>query len=418
MANIPLELQLHIIESIYQMSQWKAVDYTSLRACALVCSAWTPTAQRLLFRRVPSPAIPFDRDRLDTIPLLIRTLRAKPQLSANVRSIYGTLWSTLPDVTDSDMAAQVALLELCTDVEGISLVDPVVSTALPPALEARLRAIALHPTSLRVQAGDPVFVGRLARMWPSLCALDLGTTTHDFDAAEVEEEEEDGAHHGANVWLPPPRINPTGLRDVQLRYPAWHDPWCLHLRTSGLLHGIRTLRIQGSFPPQDVLDRVAQLDSLVFSQLPQEDIVLPQRLQQVGYHPRFTVWEQEVDTFFVIAALRVLENLQLVTAARVASSAQLEALEEVCRDRGVEFEVYHDPQQLPAPPTFAKFSRLQPVQSGQASSPPSKRVLARIPMADSCSSSPVQVATLGARPKEGVWRAAGVDSLNPRTRTS
>ncbi|KAI0041762.1 hypothetical protein FA95DRAFT_653484 [Auriscalpium vulgare] len=69
-----------VIEWVYRSSQHAIIDYHTLLVCALVCRAWTPIAQRLLFRRIPEYYFP-----TSNITLLPRTLRASPHLASHVR---------------------------------------------------------------------------------------------------------------------------------------------------------------------------------------------------------------------------------------------------------------------------------------------------------------------------------------------
>ncbi|KAI0043696.1 hypothetical protein FA95DRAFT_1609143, partial [Auriscalpium vulgare] len=121
MATYPLEIHIAVIEWVYRSSQHAAIDYPTLRACALVCRAWTFFAQRLLFRRVPVPKTKLMK--LDSIIMarFVGTLRTAPHLAAHVRSFIFELANSHPGpgVSDDTMEA----LALCTNIEGI-VIDP------------------------------------------------------------------------------------------------------------------------------------------------------------------------------------------------------------------------------------------------------------------------------------------------------
>ncbi|KAI0038196.1 hypothetical protein FA95DRAFT_1613564 [Auriscalpium vulgare] len=359
MAKLPLEVEIAIIECVYRLSQAEAVDYATLCACALVCRAWTPIAQRLLFRRVPSADPDFDgRDKL---PLLMRTLRTSPHLAAAVRSIFLSVF--LANAT-SDISADVELLELCPHIQNVRVQDLLDGYAMFSALEARLRAIQLRPVALRVW-GEFSFVALFLRAWPNIRVLDLvGATPSDIPDA-LPSISASGSLQALSIndmawslsindmaWSLVPNNDFNAVRDLELIRPAWHEAeWIEQLHRSNLLRGIHTLRIMGSFPPQDVLERIARLESLVFDQLPEEDVVFPRSLRHAGYHPRETSSGSEgvKVASYVVAGLRALPDLKLVTATRFAQPAQLAALEEVCRDRGVEFQTYRTPHHFPNP---------------------------------------------------------------------
>ncbi|KAI0039417.1 hypothetical protein FA95DRAFT_1612586 [Auriscalpium vulgare] len=190
------------------------------------------------------------------------------------------------DEVTSKFSDDVALLELCPQVQGIRIVDNMLIHAMYPALEARLRAIRLHPLCL-CPSGQPDFLALLLRTWPNLCALDLG----DWVADASQPISVNGALQVLRVFNPKtsarllsPGNDFTGLRDLELVSPFWRDAGWQHLHVSGLLPRLHTLRVIGFFPSQEVLKNLEHLESLVFTEPPQEDIVLPPTLRHVGNH--------------------------------------------------------------------------------------------------------------------------------------
>ncbi|KAI0039313.1 hypothetical protein FA95DRAFT_1035792 [Auriscalpium vulgare] len=78
MSQLPFDLHVLFIEWVYRHSQADMTDYATLAACALVCRAWTPVAQRLLYRRLPGKFF-VGKERL------IDTIRRNPALGTHVR---------------------------------------------------------------------------------------------------------------------------------------------------------------------------------------------------------------------------------------------------------------------------------------------------------------------------------------------
>ncbi|KAI0041761.1 hypothetical protein FA95DRAFT_653370 [Auriscalpium vulgare] len=170
MATVPLDIQVIILEWVYQSSQHDAIDYATLRACALVCRAWRLFAQRLLVRRVPYPSL-YNLDYGSTsrnspfkFAPLLRTLRAAPHLAAHVRS---TVVNTPLNAELTDTI--IAVLELCANMAGIII------GALPTnaSFIARLHTIPVRPVFLCV-VGSSTLANRILDIWPSVRFLDVG----------------------------------------------------------------------------------------------------------------------------------------------------------------------------------------------------------------------------------------------------
>ncbi|KAI0043003.1 hypothetical protein FA95DRAFT_1575375 [Auriscalpium vulgare] len=138
------------------------------------------------------------------------------------------------------------------------------------------------------------------------------------------------------------------LCDLTLTPLAWAaGTWCTRFRNAGVFPQLRTLRLEGEFPAQAILDQLSQLKSLpVVWQLPASRVSLPRSLRHFGHHPRILgiirVWPTE----FVVRALRVLEDLRLVMVTQRALHV---TLEEMCRDNHVDFATYRIPHYFPEP---------------------------------------------------------------------
>ncbi|KAI0041636.1 hypothetical protein FA95DRAFT_673833 [Auriscalpium vulgare] len=127
--------------------------------------------QRLLFRRAPHPHLQFP-DRNDNgsraIPLL-RTLRSSPHLIAHIRFIhivFSSYFRNIMERTTPEALANVALLELCPHVEGISLFIPNDFYTV----DWRLWDIPLSPVFLQVSA-EYELINEVTELWPSVRTL-------------------------------------------------------------------------------------------------------------------------------------------------------------------------------------------------------------------------------------------------------
>ncbi|KAI0042182.1 hypothetical protein FA95DRAFT_610973 [Auriscalpium vulgare] len=337
MAFFPLELQVTVVEWVYRHSQSQSdIDYITLRACALVCRAWRPIAQRLLFRRVPRQMWHMDESRF-YVSMLIDILRTRPHLAAHVRSIY-----LAPDPVD------IALLELCPHVAGIT-VDIVEDNEL-----SRMRSLAIpQDWTQHVQYFNVIdFTDGIAsiwKMWPGLRAIDIGVFMSPDTLIRVPSGVTALCFPSQVMsWIDSPHDSLSALRDLELYEPKFPD-----LCASGLLPQLRTLVLHGPLPRTEVLEQLQQLESLVFNDLPVHDISLPRALRHVGYHYEpnsYYAAPSQKDVSFFVAALRVLDDIELVTVTRLNLLAKTQlALREACREMDVEFLTYETPLHFARP---------------------------------------------------------------------
>ncbi|KAI0046766.1 hypothetical protein FA95DRAFT_1340343 [Auriscalpium vulgare] len=333
-TELPLDIHILIIEWVFRLSQHMLIDHTTLRACALVCRAWTPAAQRLLFRRIRCTSL---HDSQCNIQLLVSTLGIRPHLAAHVRCIYLT-WPTYPrEYVD----VCIRLLELCRHVEGVSFLRWGASnfTTSSTELDARLHAIQLKPVVLDVDGIlDHTVSSSIARMCPGPRVLVL-TANHDYPLPPTLEALEilgDRAHGCLSHSHPLP-----ALRYLCLMSPSWPGPLDRHLISTGILPHLQSLHIRGIFPPPEILDQLAQLRTLVVSALSRKHVDLPRSLRYFGYH----AWGVPPDarSELVVGMLRALPGLQLVTVTRDVERHVRIALERMCHDIGVDFGIYETP---------------------------------------------------------------------------
>ncbi|KAI0052430.1 hypothetical protein FA95DRAFT_1592704, partial [Auriscalpium vulgare] len=337
-VQTPVEVHHIIVEWVYRSSQHDAVDYATLRACALVCRGWTPLAQRLLVRRVPRNMRNSRRD----LPLLHRTLRSNPHLAAHVRCVSLVVNAALH-------FDGLALLEICPGIEAIIFFGEIIDK-VDTVLEARLRALPLRPVHLTL-FGQNTVVNRIVNLWPSVRTLEL-SVWHDWPSnSELRIPQSVHAlmlYSGQKQCFLSPEADLPMFRDLDMRFPLWQNSrWCKQLLASGMLPRIHKLTIAGDFPPPNILEQLDQLEALIFNTLPTQDVSLPTKLRHIGYHFEIRGQRQAHEVAFLRIALGTLEDWQLVTCARYSSAAQLAALEEACRGRGAEFKTYEDPRCIP-----------------------------------------------------------------------
>ncbi|KAI0038241.1 hypothetical protein FA95DRAFT_1277381 [Auriscalpium vulgare] len=337
MAIVPPEIQAFVVEWVYRLSQHRLkIDYNTILACALVCRAWRPIAQRLLFRRV-TPGVRVKR--------LLRTLRACPHLAAHVRSLHLTL-------TQAD-AVDATLLEVCPNVAGLHME---VGAQYTQFTDMRQLAIPQHITSVTL-SGSPYDVDAVLQLWPGLPALEIDDVLVYEDAPDdpplvrIPSAVSSLSLHPYVITqiLATDRDLPA-LHDLEFNEPHWSSTeWPPILRASGLLPKLRTLVLTGPLPPNDILEQLEQLDSLVINALPDGAVSLPKSLRHIGYHHHIDVWTYSPnDASFLLAALRALRRLELVTVTRKKLPVEtLAEIGDVCRELDVELVTFETPEHFP-----------------------------------------------------------------------
>ncbi|KAI0044665.1 hypothetical protein FA95DRAFT_228454 [Auriscalpium vulgare] len=335
MPAVPLDVQLMVITLVYRESQHSTVDYQTLRACSLVCRAWTQPAQRLLFRRIPN--IFYDNaTRLPHIHRLLRALRTSPHLASYVCSVK--LFMVFQSDAQKD-SPSIALLSLCTNVQSVFLYCGVRLGWV--ALERHLRAFPVHPVALKI-IGESSFVKNIIPLWPALRVLDVHL--HDEPnrgvisvPRTVRSLSVSRDCSRAIIWY-----NHMQLSELTLKPPYWsgHEAWLPPLLLSGVLRQLRSLTIEGGVPPQEFLDQLTQLQSLVVTSLPDREVSLPQSIRHIGYHCTVDGGGGSIRQMGDFPGkVRTLENLQLVTVTPHVPEKVRTALAETCGVRGVEFIV-------------------------------------------------------------------------------
>ncbi|KAI0051936.1 hypothetical protein FA95DRAFT_1602180 [Auriscalpium vulgare] len=339
-TELPLDVQILIIEWLFRSSQHALIDYATLRACAIVCRAWTPVAQRLLFRRLRCLGL---QDPQSRIRLLVDTLRTRLHLAAHVRYIE-VAWPSYPrDFGD----VCLHLLELCRQVEAISFwLSNHNNKPLSADLDAHLRAIQLRPMVLEMIGLDDTVCRTIVNIFPGARVLVFNVRQR-YDGpyecllpstVEALEIPADSLRQCLSLSEPLP-----ALRHLSLLLPDWSDKaLCEHLNYPGLLQQLQSLQIKGNFPPEEILKPLVQLRTLIVEELPRKPVTLPPSLRHIGYH---AWWNAAPGALAELAVdpLRALPELQLVTVTRAVKPHVRLALEEMCRENGVHLGTYEMP---------------------------------------------------------------------------
>ncbi|KAI0043704.1 hypothetical protein FA95DRAFT_1609151 [Auriscalpium vulgare] len=348
MATTPLDIHMVVIEWVYQSSQHAAIDYPTLRACALVCRAWTPVAQRLLFRRVPIPKRQLPTIHSTIVALFVRTLRNAPHLAAHVRSFHFDLVKTKSTVSDAMEA-----LALCTNVDGITA-NLYGTDSSFAALIAQLDTLPVRPSFLSVSGRDS-FVDRIMQIWPSIRILDMGAIAISDMHVRMPRELQALSTRSSptrTYGFGPKTVAPM-LRDLEIEcHDGMSSLVAAALVSSGVAPQLRSLCLLGhgaEVPPPAVLEELAALESFVLDRLPTEACGLPKNLRHLGYHFHGIGHERIEKLHILLDVARTLPKLNMFTATRQSSQVVLEEIERWCLEGGFEFVVYPEPACFPRP---------------------------------------------------------------------
>ncbi|KAI0039599.1 hypothetical protein FA95DRAFT_1612442 [Auriscalpium vulgare] len=242
----------------------------------------------------------------------------------------------------SFVAPSIAVLELCTRVEGINLYNQAYGGAWDPVLAALLRALPLKPMFLEVTSNQES-VGRAIELWSSIRALSVSAWStsdvlpdirmlHGFRALSVQAQDIE--------WLLAPGKGLVALRELNMMVPVnlWASALCRQLSASGVLPQLRVLNIKGDCPPQNILEPLTRLERL----LPERHVAFPQSLRHLGFIGM-------LEARSTVAGLRMLPNMQRVTWFSCPPEDQLTMMKDVCRELGLELEIYLDFLVSPGP---------------------------------------------------------------------
>ncbi|KAI0044667.1 hypothetical protein FA95DRAFT_226699 [Auriscalpium vulgare] len=303
----------------------------------------------MLFRRVPYPSrYAYTSKPAHHAKRLLLSLRGNPSLASYVRTIHIDI-----DMT-SDAAESLALLGLCTDVQHLYFC----AYSFTNTLEEQLRTLALSPVILTLFDSAST-VSRIAAIWPSVRTLKLDAY-RDYDGFPHYEDDEpldEGISDPIPIFVPstvrslsvdtdgvawkfaPPDCDRSGLRELELKLPH-DDAWVDLLVVAGVLPQLRFLGIDGPIPTQAALDRLTQLHTLEFTELPYYEASLPRSLRDLAYHGRacseIEHWSPDRTIPCMLDVLDKSPALRRFTMPCGMSHRLRAKFDEVCGNRGIE----------------------------------------------------------------------------------
>ncbi|KAI0047100.1 hypothetical protein FA95DRAFT_1572739 [Auriscalpium vulgare] len=255
MVALPFDVHVEVINWVYRNSQHGSIDRRTLRACSLVCKGWTTPDQRLLFRRI-------DSSRLYGAKLS-KLLKAVRQTSRDP-----TEW-----VTNNDDA--LALLALFPNLNGLFL-HAAIGPSTVTRIVNRMQGMALRLQHLSISS-TPELIAQFLCLWPDLQSLEISSwpSREPFDVTEfpvpLKAPRSTMVHwslHSTARWLFE-AADTSALRELGVAGVRWDDPLCLGaFSRTPALDNLTSLILGGALPPQAVIDRLVQLEELVFAERP------------------------------------------------------------------------------------------------------------------------------------------------------
>jgi len=384
-----LLLPLELIDMIFVWARLEprkgTADFGTLTASCLVCKAWQPPAQALLFRDIPISLCHRRRS------LLIRSLSDRPDLGRHIRS-FGMEISNAPVSWGPDHVPKACstryrrtisefirvlirapnLTRLIIDIDG----------EFDDAHVSDLLSVDLRHLEILNWEGRPTSSALylLLALWPSIRHLRIDNLYLDplpEDSRPLSFRSlcmRDDLSEGFIRWLLPKEDDDEPLRELHIESSPWEDDDETHREShvesspsycalkdvvqphAYTLHVLTVDRI----PPQSFLDALAVLKELTFCELPSSPFELPRSLQRVMYHAKgqqrhhpanagghhATTRAEEGDEHkgadqarFLVKALKDLPHLSSFSATRQTPTKVLDSVQKFCREAGVEFFV-------------------------------------------------------------------------------
>ncbi|KAI0061942.1 hypothetical protein BV25DRAFT_1826230, partial [Artomyces pyxidatus] len=349
---LPFDVHAAILEWVYRQGHYDGGGdggRKTLGAAALVCTAWTSIAQRLLFRELPSI---FSAQAASN---LVALFHAKPALGSYIRRLSISVIPCLQRHSPITFTQFVAIFSYCRGIESLHLMCELENELTPSELE-QIRALDLHITVLSCHTiTREIF--QIATLWPiqyMVCGMDrqYGRPpgyTLPGDRAPFSLRGlilKNHVNTSLVPWLLPadPR---SPLQELEINELLEEDPYHIlpHAPT------IRSLVLNTS-PTQSVLSRFTGLEEYCIRYYSRKPLRLPPKVWHIGLHGpgSIVIGSERQYTRELQSTLDIISNtpaLRLVTAHALMNRKMTEALGAKCREMGVEFRRYLNPDLLP-----------------------------------------------------------------------
>ena len=367
----PLLLPLELMDMIFAWARLEprkgTADLGTLAASCLVCKAWQPPAQALLFRDIPISLCNRKRS------LLIRSLSDRPDLGRHIRS-FGMEITNSPVSWGPDSVPKACskryrrtiseFIRILTRAPNLTRLVIDIDGEFDDAHVSDLLSVDLRHLEILNWEGRPTSSALylLLALWPSIRHLRIDNIY--FDPLPEDRRPlsfrslcmRDDLSESFMRWLLPKEDDDEPLRELHIEsspsYRALKDVQP-HAYT---LHVLTVDRI----PPQSFLDALVVLKELTFCELPSSSFDLPRSLLRVMYHAKgqqrhhpanadghhTATGEKEGDVpktadeaRFLVNALKELPRLSSFCATRQTPAKVLDSLHKFCHEAGVEFFV-------------------------------------------------------------------------------
>ncbi|KAI0046956.1 hypothetical protein FA95DRAFT_1291786 [Auriscalpium vulgare] len=358
MPVLPHDIHMSVIEAVYRSSQSHFIDYTTLRACALVCRAWAPIAQRLLFRRgLQHWDYWYPEDRAPQ--LFLDALAQNPSLGAHVRSltffVVSRARSPLPTVEGF-----IAVLQRCPNLARLTFrADREFAVK---ELE-RIRDLKLNVKVLL----SAVWTGRanmqLLALWSGSIRYTSVCVTHEkpLEAGPpppLLQGEVPITLHGIDIQ------KNLGLRMIDVLFPSLDHraPELRYLKADGLcaasLDQIDVIATNATFfrtvvgvnhLPEGVFALMTGLEEVILLQTPRPTLKLPRSIRHLGLHPTSGDHMMHCEVERIFDFMRNLPELQLVSLTRLVEQWTIDLFRDTCAEMGIDLIVYEDWQSFHRP---------------------------------------------------------------------
>ncbi|KAI0042806.1 hypothetical protein FA95DRAFT_516166 [Auriscalpium vulgare] len=350
--QLPIDVIIDILECLCDTLGVRSSGYKTLASCALVCAAWTPPAQKILFRTLQETTNP------TWFSHAIRSIEGNPVLGSYVRSLDVAVYHH-EFTYHIPLAAFVRMLSACPRVFKLSMafrIDWLHSTAM----EELARLSHLEITTIKWIGKSPA-IYQFMNLWHKtvrFAALDQSfglplpsIPRQPFALHQLVLSSVVTVDREVVLWfLPIPSEDTTSerrpLRILELS-TYLHDPWRIIAARNSELY---SLTLNSGVPPTPESYKVLQ--ELILRQLPPSRsgaVVLPKSLTHCGFHPRNGSHGHDSLRDVLIPALRALPHLRCITLNQFVSENNVSALEDLCRRNGATLTIYPGSYEPPFP---------------------------------------------------------------------